>query len=63
MTGPVNIEVLSEFSLREIWTAQERHSRHLTFILRKVVEDERKENHASARLKAVIKAKGGQAKY
>ena len=54
MTGPVNIEVLSEFSLREIWTAQERHSSNLTFILRKLVEDERKENHASARLKAAI---------
>ena len=54
MTGPVNIEVLSEFSLREIWTAQERHSPHLTFILRKLVEDERRENHASARLKAAI---------
>ena len=51
MTGPVNIEVLSEFFLREIWTAQERHSPHLTFILRKLVEDERRESHASARLK------------
>ena len=54
MTGPVNIEGLSEFSLREIWTAQERHSPHLTFILCKLVEDERRENHASARLKAAI---------
>ena len=54
MTGPVNIKGLSKFPMREIWTTQERQSPHLTFILRNLVEDERRKNHASARLKAAI---------